>query len=260
MNDNSEEVLKVESQQPNEQLETIKNLSSDLKASSSGIKFSDSMNSIIKANEIIEDVNCGQLEEVSQQKNCNTTKEEIQKECWNNIDNRIRNKKSVVESLQPDGEDFEDNTKILYQTIIKSFKNPETFDQKTKKQAISLTAQTLQESLTLLQKIDDNSYITDKTKVKSDIINLIAAAASSVLQVVHEELSKDDFVSEKEHDQVRLSMKTVSRVLLSNEVGEKQLNNVEFKCVKEDAALNESNGLTFSYPNQGIEVNIPSEY
>ena len=117
----------------------------------------------------------------------------------------------------------------------------------------------MQESLTLLQKIDDNSYITDKTKVKSDIINLIAAA-SSVLQVVHEELSKDDFVSEKEHDQVRLSMKTVSRVLLSNEVGEKQLNNVEFKCVKEDAALNESNGLTFSYPNQGIEVNILSEY
>ena len=63
-------------------------------------------------------------------------------------------------------------------------------------------------------------------------------------------------MSEKEQDQVRLSMKTVSRVLLSNEVGEKQLNNVEFKCVKEDTALNESNGLTFSYPNQGIEVNI----
>ena len=261
MNDNSEEVSKVVSQQPDEQLETIKNISTDLKtSSSSSVKFSDSMNSIIKANEIIEVVNCKQLEEENQQKSCNNTKEEIQKECWNNIDNSISNKKSVVESLDPESEDFEDNTKILYQTIIKSFKNPETFDQSTKKQAISLTAQTLQESLELLQKIDDNTYISDKIKVKSDIINLIAAAASSVLQVVHEELSKDDFVSEKEQDQVRLSMKTVSRVLLTNNVEDKQLNNVEFKCFKEDAALNEENGLTFSYPNQGIEVNVPSEY
>ena len=95
--------------------------------------------------------------------------------------------------------------------------------------------------------------------MKNDLISLIAAAASSVLQVVHDEFSKKEFASGKENEQVRLSMKTVSRVLLTNDVEEKQLNNVEFKCMKEGAETN-SDGLTFSYPNQGIEVNIPNEY
>lgn len=257
-NDNSQEISEIQSKQPEKQLEAIKDITSNLKESTND-KFTDSMNSVIKANEIIGAVDCNQLEESSQQKSCNSTKEEIQKECWNNIESTISNKDTIADSLDPESEDFESNLKILYQTMITSFKNPETFDKDTKKKAMSLTSQTLQESLELLEKIDNNEHITDKDLVKKDLINLIAAAASSVLQLAHDESSKKEFISEKEQKQVRLSLKTVSRVLLDNDIEEKQLNNIEFKCKKNDEESN-SDGLNIVYPNQGINVTIPTEY
>ena len=264
MKDHSAEVNEILGKEYEERVESLESLIDDLKNDELITNdLAPLYNMIIKSNQVLEGLFCDH-NETKKEKNCNATKVDLQEQCWKTIDDSLNNK-TILGSLDPSGENYESNVKILLETMITSFKNPETFNSKTTNTAVDITTKTLNEALDLIANIDNNTHITDKASVKGDLISLLTATASSVLQVVKEEDSKKDFVKNGNMVDVRESMRTVAKVLLTNGITEDKLNNLEFRCTKaeDDAGRRletEHDGqIVYNFTKNGIDVVVPTQ-
>ena len=235
-------------------------LAKNFKTFESEDKFVNKMNQVIRANKVLEVIDC-------ESGNCKEQKKQIQNNCWKSIKDEIqKDDKSIVENLDAKPEEFEKNTKILFQTMIVSFGNNDSFHKESAQDALNVASKALSSSTEIIEKLNTKEA-ENKEAIKEDVINLMVTTASSMFQLTNVlgSTNNEENLVNKEEDvkTIQKAIDNVAKCLIINKVNEKKTVNFIFSFIQfTNSRLRRLDDNSYVYSNleDGIEVVIPKEY
>ena len=232
----------------------------------------DKLNLVIRASKYLAVVNCKQTTET---RNCKHQKEELMDEIIDQVEDYFNDDdlpiRGVINILLNDKPNFDYNTKMIFLSMIVVLKNTDILLDHAGEEVIEIINQLMEGSSQLINEVNTNTYITNKTDTQKDYQTLIDESARKLAELTQQGLivdsesdtdTDDDDGGEVKHKSIRKAVSTLTSYYIKSNIESQDTDLFTFyKVSLHKTTLRELDTKeTKEFPAQQMSITIPVGY
>ena len=228
----------------------------------------DKLNLVIKASKYLAVVNCKQITET---RNCKHQKEELMDEVIDQVEDYFNDDdlpiRGVINILLNDKPNFDYNTKMIFLSMIVVLKNTDILLDHAGEEVIGIINQLMESSSQLINEVNTNTYITNKTDTQKDYQTLIDESARKLAELTQQGLivdsesdtDDDDDGGEVKHKSIRKAVSTLTSYYIKSNIESQDTDLFTFyKVSLNRTTLRQLNAKEIKeFPAQQMIITIP---